>query len=602
MRNLLTVSLLLFALTAYSQSVSMQRIQEEENPVYKEVVDNSEYAKLWRQLCEAKKSGNGQLYASILQELRTNYPDRMHTIPPQQNNILNACGPLVEPPFVSDWGNFNTRVSASSVYSGGTNTSMGENPKTLRLRSDSLGSLYCAFIKSTRDSLILCKSSNSGQNWIVIQRFSATAPAVFHSFDFYATDSANVTKLGFAVSIVSSAVTTDGQLYFALCNGDGSNVRISQIQATPGGRGLINPAIMSDGSQHPGDMTYWYVTYSSYSPSTPTANDALAAITPNWGTSWTYAVARNTFNDYDLDIDYVTYPTGDSVYVILANNLTLTNANLRVRKISLAAFGTGAWSQVNPAGSAAPEYGSQLSVNRATGQIVCTFTSVQSGIETIGYNYTTPGGASFNTTSYGFIANQPNATVFPMLSINPYDNIFRVAYLGKGGTRDTIKYASSTDPSAGFTRFAGNINYQSTGPSIDVAPDVTGVKTISSVGGIVFTTVGNAGSYYHGENFPLVGISNNNGTPDGFSLSQNYPNPFNPSTNIKYNIPVSGFVTLKVYNILGNEVANLVNTNQTAGEYSIDFNTSSLNLSSGVYFYKLTAGEFTDVKKMSLIK
>jgi hypothetical protein len=100
----------------------------------------------------------------------------------------------------------------------------------------------------------------------------------------------------------------------------------------------------------------------------------------------------------------------------------------------------------------------------------------------------------------------------------------------------------------------------------------------------------------------MVGVNGNSQTANDYSLSQNYPNPFNPSTSIKYSIPVSGFVTLKVYDILGNEVASLVNANQNAGQYSVDFNTSSLNLSSGVYFYKLSTGNFTDVKKMSLIK
>ncbi|MBS1492287.1 MAG: T9SS type A sorting domain-containing protein [Bacteroidetes bacterium] len=189
-----------------------------------------------------------------------------------------------------------------------------------------------------------------------------------------------------------------------------------------------------------------------------------------------------------------------------------------------------------------------------------------------------------------------------MLNINPADNIFRVSYLSKGGTRDTVKYASSTDVSIGFTRFAGPINYTANASS-DVAPDVMGAKvSSSSIGGIVYAAFGNAGTYYHGENFPLIGISNNNGTPEGFNLSQNYPNPFNPTTNIKFNIPVSGFTSLKVYDIIGNEVATLVNQNVQKGEYSVQFNTSELNLSSGVYFYRLTTGNFTDVKKMSLIK
>ena len=88
--------------------------------------------------------------------------------------------------------------------------------------------------------------------------------------------------------------------------------------------------------------------------------------------------------------------------------------------------------------------------------------------------------------------------------------------------------------------------------------------------------------------------------PKEFVLSQNYPNPFNPSTTITYALPKSGLVILKVYDILGNEVANLVRGNQAAGYHSANFNAS--NLGSGVYFYTIKASEFFATKKMLLIK
>lgn len=88
--------------------------------------------------------------------------------------------------------------------------------------------------------------------------------------------------------------------------------------------------------------------------------------------------------------------------------------------------------------------------------------------------------------------------------------------------------------------------------------------------------------------------------PIEFSLSQNYPNPFNPSTTIKYSIPAKQFVSLKVFNILGKEVAQLVNSEQAEGFYNVTFDASGL--SSGVYFYKLQTGSFTATHKMLLIK
>ena len=102
----------------------------------------------------------------------------------------------------------------------------------------------------------------------------------------------------------------------------------------------------------------------------------------------------------------------------------------------------------------------------------------------------------------------------------------------------------------------------------------------------------------------------NNNLPSGFVLSQNYPNPFNPSTIISYSIPSASFVTLKIYDILGNEVATLINEEKTNGSYEVKFSTSGgsssgsevYNLPSGIYFYRLQAGSFVETKKMILLK
>ncbi|MBK8550423.1 MAG: T9SS type A sorting domain-containing protein [Ignavibacteria bacterium] len=90
------------------------------------------------------------------------------------------------------------------------------------------------------------------------------------------------------------------------------------------------------------------------------------------------------------------------------------------------------------------------------------------------------------------------------------------------------------------------------------------------------------------------------GTPEKYELSQNYPNPFNPVTHLEFGIPDLGFVTLKVYDITGREVKTLVKEIKPAGRYSLTFDGS--NLSSGIYFYTLTAGEFKQTKRMMILK
>ena len=108
----------------------------------------------------------------------------------------------------------------------------------------------------------------------------------------------------------------------------------------------------------------------------------------------------------------------------------------------------------------------------------------------------------------------------------------------------------------------------------------------------------------------ITSVNNSQSIPFGFSLSQNYPNPFNPSTKISWQSPVSSRQILKVYDVLGNEVATLVNEEKLAGSYEVEFSAiggsasggNAYNVTSGIYFYKLRAGSFIQTKKMILLK
>jgi hypothetical protein len=130
---------------------------------------------------------------------------------------------------------------------------------------------------------------------------------------------------------------------------------------------------------------------------------------------------------------------------------------------------------------------------------------------------------------------------------------------------------------------------------------------------IVFTTrcdyyhiSSNAGMTFkaHIERFeqPIsgIGIWNQNEIPEKFFLSQNYPNPFNPKTTIRFSIPKTSYIELKVYDVLGREVKTLVNENLNTGNHKVDFDGSKLE--SGTYFYRLIAGDFIKTKKMMLVK
>jgi hypothetical protein len=115
--------------------------------------------------------------------------------------------------------------------------------------------------------------------------------------------------------------------------------------------------------------------------------------------------------------------------------------------------------------------------------------------------------------------------------------------------------------------------------------------------------VGVTAQYYHFSTEitdTVASVEVNDFIADDFILEQNYPNPFNPRTTIKYSIPTSSFAQLKVYDVLGNEVATLVNEEKHAGTYEVNF--SAEGLTSGIYFYKLSSGSFVNTKKMLLLK
>jgi len=110
-----------------------------------------------------------------------------------------------------------------------------------------------------------------------------------------------------------------------------------------------------------------------------------------------------------------------------------------------------------------------------------------------------------------------------------------------------------------------------------------------------------AGTYVTGGcSGTFSGIGTNNSVIEGYRLAQNYPNPFNPSTIINFTLPVKCLVTIKIYDVQGKEIAQLINEEKQAGEHSAEFNGA--NLSSGVYYYKLIADGFSETKKMILIK
>jgi len=227
--------------------------------------------------------------------------------------------------------------------------------------------------------------------------------------------------------------------------------------------------------------------------------------------------------------------------------------------------------------------------------------------------------------------SQPSGTVMELFDVdflNPNNGIV----VGWDGTilRTTDTGTSWTLQASGTTNRLFGIHYLDLNTQIAVGED--GIILRTTNGGANWTSQSSgtmnylyAVSFSDSNNGTAVGrlgtiLKTTNGgvtfisedpiptKPNSFLLSQNYPNPFNPSTVISYQLPVIGFVTLKVYDILGREVTTLVDEEKPAGEYEVEFNASNLTsrqgsaLTSGIYFYQLKAGDFIETRKMVLLK
>jgi hypothetical protein len=191
-----------------------------------------------------------------------------------------------------------------------------------------------------------------------------------------------------------------------------------------------------------------------------------------------------------------------------------------------------------------------------------------------GTNIASSAGSLILSTTETFLQRLPEGGDFELTHTSP-----------KAPSPDTVKftfrYIAPNTPNSSITIYANgnsvNLSGSTSGDNWNFATN----KTIS---------------------ITATSIQNINEVANSYSLSQNFPNPFNPTTNIKYGLTKSGFVTLKVYDLVGKEVATLVNQNQNAGTYIVDFKANDYALTSGIYFYKISSGDFSEVRKMILTK
>ena len=222
-----------------------------------------------------------------------------------------------------------------------------------------------------------------------------------------------------------------------------------------------------------------------------------------------------------------------------------------------------------------------------------TWSDQRDGNWEIYYKYSADGGMTFGSDQR--LSSASGNSWYPSIATD--DSFIHICWQDARDGNNEVYYKISTDGGAnwlGDTRLTNDAGASNT-PSINISGAALHIVWSDN-------RDGNTEIYYKrnpsGNPIGIVHVSTT--IPSGYSLDQNYPNPFNPVTNIQFALPNAGYVKLAVYDMNGKEVAVLVNGQLAAGTYKADYNASSL--SSGVYFYKLTAKDFTATKKMILIK
>ena len=289
----------------------------------------------------------------------------------------------------------------------------------------------------------------------------------------------------------------------------------------------------------------------------------------NWVLSPTAPISSTEFgviNAWDW-LDTSTFWCGSA-------NTTPNATSAKVYRTTTGFFGTWSAATLTGTGGANGLYYQTIAFVNATSGLA--------GSNASAIMRTTDGGVTWSPTS-----NPPGVTTYACINMHGFkdnSNLIRV----------------SINETAGYKVFrTTNLGASWTQETLPAQGTTNGIQHMLFINQNLGYAGGNAGVFLRWG--PPVGVEPVSGnTPDNFMLEQNYPNPFNPTTTIKYSIPEASFVTLKIFDAVGNEIKSVVNEYQSAGNYMKYIDLSSF--SSGIYFYTIKAGDFTGTKKMIMIK
>jgi len=505
---------------------------------------------------------------------------------------------VYNPPYNPDWAS-----SDILVYDFTGNTSQNVDRRTLDMEwCEEDGRLYIAMVVNlpTSRSFRVYSSNNSGASWDFEYGVS-NAGYYWTSITMTVDQSWNSRHDSVRVNIFCTRATGT--------NNDGAHLRFYSFKPHTSG-GVISKTISSPAAgneyDHPsaysngqfnGSGTDVGCIVGEYNNAGTSTVRLKKYYMTNWSWNFTEQSYTDPYHDVYLSAVYKNNQSGnDSVYIATERRWA---TNYQIRILRTRAFGGGSWAWTAiTTGSGEFNRKPCLAIQdrRYPSRMVITYTrrtnssiAYGRGRNSNSYN----GGVTWNHTNLG----NSYTTRYTWVSCDTNGTDEYCTYIW--GDADSLNVKRSRCSFVYGTTYydrASNILTNSSGPVCAVYNNSSGNHRRSV---FAYWKTGPNDVYANAENLP-VGITNTNGIANTYSLSQNYPNPFNPTTTIKFSLPKDGLVKIVVYDVLGKEVATLVNDEQTSGNYEITFDASKLT--SGVYFYKITSGDFSDVKKMLLVK
>ena len=477
--------------------------------------------------------------------------------------------------------------------------------REIELKKGEDGNLYLAVNRASVTGIPgkadVYKSTNGGATWTFVSGIqSATAYFGEISMTVEMRSPSNMDSTRIILFYTRSSLTTmaNAAIRYASFLRDGSSFTggASDIESPAAGRRFGSPSAFSDGAYY-SLGTYLGLVAAEYTNDGDSTMALRYYRSTDWGTTWVGATISATFQDW--------YPTAalkpgttsslDSVYIAVERRFSTTNYLVRVMAAPFNSPTAGHLTYYLPPIDATSKYQRPVINIRQTGR---NYGNNREVLITLAKNgggryHARTGTSGTWTLDYDLAASVNVAYTFCASdSLTSGGGYFLAAYTDANG--DTLGVRRGIIGSLG-TKVYHNDHQTSTVVMPTCAIYKVGTSKYSAY---AYAGFGPTNLYFNQES--LTDVNGVSEVANAFRLDQNYPNPFNPSTTIRYALTQRALVTLSVYNMLGQQVAVLQNTEEEPGYHDVRFDAAGL--ASGVYWYRLTAGNYTETRKMLLVR